>query len=623
MLTSMTISQRLILLAITIFLSIFIITLLSADVQNIHKNLSSIKHNLNEIEVLILQERRNEKDFLARKKIKYVDKYNVIMQKIEADIILAEKLFTDNEINITQELKALKENLSLYKLKFNAIVKQLELIGLDKKSGYLGKLRVAIHEVESSVKSAKDYKVLSEMLMLRRNEKDFLLRMDEKYLAKHAKNMIVISSSVNKLKSESYKSKMIKQMKNYENDFKALAYGYKVLGLNEKVGLIGDLRSAVHNIENSLTLMLKHSNEELEAKLSAHVTFYYSVITIFVLFGFSFVWILISSIIKPIRRISKEIANNKNDLTKKYEYNVKDELGIMIDAINNFSDKLNTTVAKSKNTSIENVSVANELSNTSIRIGKSVEESSVIVHETTQNAIIIDKKMNETLDETSKALQEMNEASKIIYDVSHGFNSLIDSIKHSAEVEGELAVKLNELSTDAEQVKDVLNIIGDIADQTNLLALNAAIEAARAGEHGRGFAVVADEVRKLAERTQKSLTEIQASVNVIVQNIMEASSQISVNSKEFDELVESSSEVDENVALSTEKMSTALERVKVAAEHTKNTGEGVKNIMTKIHQINDISASNTKSVQQISSSSENLSSITEQLNEQLEFFKTS
>lgn len=112
-------------------------------------------------------------------------------------------------------------------------------------------------------------------------------------------------------------------------------------------------------------------------------------------------------------------------------------------------------------------------------------------------------------------------------------NSTVRRIESVANKEHELSENLQSLAGNAQETKQILATIGDIADQTNLLALNAAIEAARAGEHGRGFAVVADEVRKLAERTQKSLTETSATINILIQAINDNSEALNINMNEM------------------------------------------------------------------------------------------
>ncbi len=331
------------------------------------------------------------------------------------------------------------------------------------------------------------------------------------------------------------------------------------------------------------------------------------------------------AMVKPLKELegrAEDLAHGEGDLTQRLQIVGKNEIASVSAFINDFIKKVQETIVHAKRTSHENATVAEKLASTSVEIGRKAEEESSIVGEVSAQGQGLQVVLKDSIVGAKETKDEIDSVESTLLETNKIIVSLSGEIITRSEAETELADKLQSLSTDAQEVKVVLEVISDIAEQTNLLALNAAIEAARAGEHGRGFAVVADEVRKLAERTQKSLTEINATIGVIVHDIAEASEAIAVNATAIEKLSTDAVSAQEAISTSVDIMNMAVLKVdEMVVGYIKN-GEEIQSMIDKVAVVNELSVSNVKSVEEIASASNHLSSMTVELNNLLSSYKT-
>ncbi|MDR2906027.1 MAG: methyl-accepting chemotaxis protein [Helicobacteraceae bacterium] len=287
------------------------------------------------------------------------------------------------------------------------------------------------------------------------------------------------------------------------------------------------------------------------------------------------------------------------DLTQRLIEDGADEIAASARSINAFLTDTQNSIAEAKKNSEETAQIAEQLNQNASVIGERAQKEQELANIAQEKTEASKKTLNilqdALLTDAGTLLNTSDEATAAENDMKR-LQVAVASM--TAEVT-DISDRMTRLSQDAGQINSVLGVIGDIADQTNLLALNAAIEAARAGEHGRGFAVVADEVRKLAERTQKSLAETRANIEAITQTIGDLGGQMAENMKSAADMDALAVKVEKLLNGVGGSVRSAAAIAQKSATEAKETENAIADLAELLENMNELLAENTHAVGRI------------------------
>ncbi|MFW5652881.1 MAG: HAMP domain-containing methyl-accepting chemotaxis protein [Planctomycetota bacterium] len=335
-----------------------------------------------------------------------------------------------------------------------------------------------------------------------------------------------------------------------------------------------------------------------------------------IVLGVVLAFIIARIITKPVIAVVdmlKDIAQGEGDLTKRIEVSSKDEIGQLGEWFNVFIKKVHDIILEVKNAAGDVASASAEIASSSEEMAAGMEQQNAQVAQVSTAMEEMASSIGEVASKCSEAANQSTEAGREATSGGEVVDKTVSEIESIARQTNDAAQSVASLGEKSEQIGQIIEVINDIADQTNLLALNAAIEAARAGEHGRGFAVVADEVRKLAERTQqateevgRSISEIQVETRQAVERMESSKEQVQVGV----DLAKQAGQALQKIVMGADTVAREVGDITAAAEQQSSASEEVSR---NIEEISAVARQAAEGASQAASAASQLSSNAEQL----------